>query len=136
MWSSQSIYRYKQEYKRKEHLTPYRNSCYPSGVVMWYKLTNPQKTNIALNIIIIISTRMIFKIFPYYIDFYYNYMEILILVKTLRQLILQKIMQHQSDCRTAYLIHFSTNHQSDVHGIASSQSNGFLSRKIYEAYKH
>ena len=41
-------------HKEKEHLTPYSYSeeLLLSGVVMWYKLTNPQETNIALNIII------------------------------------------------------------------------------------
>ncbi len=65
-------------HKEKEHLTPYSYSeeLYLSGVVMWYKLTNPQDTNIALNIII--STGNDIQIFPNYHIWRY-------LVKPLRQ---------------------------------------------------
>ena len=53
-----------------------QKSCYLSGIVMWYKLTNPQETNIALNIII--STGNDIQIFPNYHIWRY-------LVKPLRQ---------------------------------------------------
>ncbi len=78
-------------HKEKEHLTP-QKSCYLSGVVMWYKLTNPQETNIALNIIT--STGNDIQIFPNYHIWRY-------LVKPLRQQLFYTVRCSFSLCAPA-----------------------------------